>query len=159
MTTPRDQFIAQMGLMMQAEGQPRIAGQILGYLIVEGEPRTLGQMTEALKISKASASTNARMLANRGSVRRVSPVGARQDAYQAEVNPMRQMLQAMAGRFRANGERIDEIVAAFPDDDPGARARVAGFAHTYRASADFFDEWAVRVSDGPCGAQATELKE
>ena len=37
MTTPMDDFIEQMGLMMQAEGQPRIAGQILGYLIVEGE--------------------------------------------------------------------------------------------------------------------------
>lgn len=159
MTTPSDQFIAQMGLMMQAEGQPRIAGQILGYLIVEGGPRTLAQMTEALQISKASASTNARMLANRGSVRRVSPVGARQDAYQAEINPMRQMLHAMAGRFRANSARIDEIVAGFPDDQADARARVAGFAHTYSASADFFDEWAERVSGRPCATQEFELKE
>lgn len=159
MTTPREQFIEQMGLMMQAEGQPRIAGQILGYLIVEGEARTLGQMTEALKISKASASTNARMLADRGTVQRVSPVGARQDAYLAEPDAMPQMLRAMARRFRANGERIDQIVAAFSDDGTGARDRVAGFARTYRASADFFEEWAARVSQMGCDGSATGLKE
>ncbi len=159
MTTPRDQFIEQMGLMMQAEGQPRIAGQILGYLIVEGEARTLNQMTEALKISKASASTNARMLADRGTVQRVSPVGTRQDAYKAEFDAMPQMLRAMARRFRANGERIDQIVADFPDDDTGARDRVAGFARTYRDSADFFEEWAARVSRTGCDGPSNEKNE
>ena len=62
MTTPMDTFIEQMGLIAQEDGAPRIAGQILGYLLIEGEPRTLSQMAEALKISKASASTNARLL-------------------------------------------------------------------------------------------------
>jgi hypothetical protein len=64
----------------------------------------------------------------------------------------------MAGRFRANSARIDEIVARFPDTQDEARARVAGFAHTYSASADFFDEWAARVAGGPCGAPDDTLK-
>lgn len=138
---PIDTFIEQMGQMLQAEGAPRIAGHVLGYLLIEGEPRTLSQMTEALKISKASASTNARLLETRGLLRRLSPMGSRQDSYEVVADPNRQMLRTLATRFRANAETISAISATFPKEHCDAVQRVNDFAAFYRQSASFLDEW------------------
>ena len=158
MTTPRDQFIETMGLILQTEGGPRIAGQILGYLIVEGEPRTLNQMTEALHISKGSASTNARLLETKGMVRRVSAIGKRQDAYQAVEEPGLSTLAGMAQRFRANAASIEAIAAGFPDDQAPARMRVERLARFHRESAAFFEEWMTQMT-AACHPDTDKTKE
>jgi len=155
MTDPTEEFIEHLGLMTQAEGAPKIAGQILGYLIVEGEPRTLTQMTEALKISKASASTNARLLELRGLARRVSPVGQRQDAYEAIEPPNLAVIRALGERFRANADKMSQIGAEFPPMHAAAQGRVEKFAQFYRKTADFLDDWCATLSD----AAETEQKE
>ncbi|WP_175581629.1 GbsR/MarR family transcriptional regulator [Pseudooceanicola sp. HF7] len=142
-----EKFIETMGSLAQSEGGTRIAGQILGYLVVEGEPRTLTQMTEALSISKASASTNARLLENRGQLRRVSQLGSRQDAWEAVSNPNRDVLATVATRFRKSGEAIGEAAAAFPPDRAEARSRVVHLADFYFNSAEFIEEWISNLPD------------
>lgn len=139
--TPMDRFIEQMGLFTQAEGAPRIAGQILGYLIVEGEPRTLTQMAEALKISKASASTNARLLELRGAVRRTSPVGQRGDAYQALDMPNTATIRALAERYRVWAANINDLAGEFPESAAAAQARIERYAGFYHDTAGFLDAW------------------
>lgn len=156
MTTPMERFIEQMGLMAQAEGSPRIAGQILGYLLIEGAPRTLAQMAAALKVSKASASTNARLLEYKGAVRRVSPVGQRQDAYEALDEPSAATLRTLAQRFRDNAERIGTIAADFPQSHAAAQERVANYAEFNRKSADFIEEWMDRMATEGCAAAIPE---
>lgn len=151
MSTSRDQFIEQMGLMTQAEGMPRIAGQILGYLIVAGEARTLAQMTQALRISKASASTNARLLEYKGMVRRAAALGQRQDAYEAVDEPGLSTLAGMADRFRSSADTIAAIAGGFAESDAAARARVERVAEFHRESANFLEEWMQRM----CGHSAT----
>lgn len=142
---PIDNFIEQMGFMTQEDGLPRIAGQILGYLIIEGEPRTLAEITEALKISKASASTNCRHLADKGALRRVATIGSRADSYQAVTNPAENMLSGMAQRFRNRAELMEQSAREFPADRRGAQERVTEFAEFFRASADFLDDWNARA--------------
>lgn len=153
MTRPIDDFIEQMGMIAQADGAPRIAGQILGYLLIEGRPRTLGQMAEALKISKASASTNARLLELKGAVRRVSPVGQRGDAYQALDEPNIGAMRALADRYRASAETIGAIAARFPASQIEARARVMRYAAFNREAAACIDGWIAEAAD--CGARRT----
>lgn len=140
-TTAKDRFIEQMGLFVQSEGAPRIAGQILGYLIVEGAPRTLTQMAEALKVSKASASTNARLLELKGAVRRTSPVGQRGDAYQALDMPNTATIRALADRYRAWATSIAEIAGDFPESEAAARARIGRYSAFYQDIAGFLDAW------------------
>lgn len=138
-------LIEAMGLMSQEDGHPRIAGQVLGYLLVEGEPRTLTQLSKALSISKASASTNTRLLESKGMLRRVSHVGSRQDAWALVDHPDGQMIGTIAARFRRNAETMRDLAVEFPDTQGGARERVNGFADFYRVSADFMDEWRERL--------------
>ncbi len=154
MTTPMDRFIEQMGLMTQDEGAPRIAGQIHGYLLVEGEPRTLAQMAAALRISKASASTNARFLEMKGAVRRVSRIGQRGDAWEALEDHCDTMLSEIARRMRGNADALAGIVAEFPESHAGARARAERFTLFYSQMADFVENWLERLTgkaDVPAG--------
>ena len=139
--TPIDRFIEEMGLCAQTDGAPRIAGRILGYLLVEGEARTLRQMSQALKISKASASTNARLLELRGMVRRVSPAGKRGDAYQALDMPNTATIRAQAQSYRERAEIIAALAAEFPPSHDAAQVRIGHFAGFYRDTAAFIDAW------------------
>ena len=79
MNDPIENFIEMMGLIYQADGAPRIAGRIFGLLLVEDEPHSLQGIAERLQVSKASASTNARLLAEKGVIRLTTKPGVRQD--------------------------------------------------------------------------------
>ncbi len=139
-----DKFIAQMGLLAKDEGSPRIAGQIMGYLMVEGEPRTLGQMTERLKISKASASTNARLLERHGSLKRVESLGTRQDAYVIADDPERQMMELLSKRLRASADEMAKHIGPVGKENPDAAKRVAQFADFYVFMAEMVEDWCDR---------------
>lgn len=138
---PIQHFIEQMGIFTQEDGLPRIAGNILGYLILEGEARTLGEITQALGISKASASTNCRLLADKGALERMGEIGARQDAYRACDKPAESTLEGMAQRFRNRASAMDDTIAAFPENAASAAERAAALSAFFRSSADFLDQW------------------
>lgn len=127
--------------MAQADGSPRIAGQLLGYLLVQGGARSLQQIADDLKVSKASASTNARLLEGHGMLRRVTVAGSRQDSWELLPDPYDRVLGTLADRFRNNARVIEDVSSQFPEGREDARERVCSFADFYRKSADFLDEW------------------
>jgi DNA-binding transcriptional regulator GbsR (MarR family) len=137
---PAEYFIEQMGLLTQSDGLPRISGRIFGLLLVEGRPFTLQEMSERLKISKASASTNARMLAGRGMLRLTAHAGDRQDYYELVPSPYHQMVETVSAKMRRSAGQIAEAEAMFPENS-GAKARVRQLAEFYRQSADFMADW------------------
>jgi DNA-binding transcriptional regulator GbsR (MarR family) len=76
-------FVESAGRMTQSFGLGRSLGQIFAFLYFSREPRNLGQMQQALGISKGNASTNVRQLEQWGAVRKVWVRGDRKDYYQA----------------------------------------------------------------------------
>ncbi|MGI3170694.1 GbsR/MarR family transcriptional regulator [Pseudooceanicola sp. C21-150M6] len=147
-TSPEDRFVAALGLMAQAEGVTRIAGQIVAYLTLEGEPRSLTEIATALDVSKASVSTNVRHLELRGTARRVSNKGSRQDLWAVSAKPHRGMLLDMSVRFERNAETIEEIAESFPATQTVKRDRVRDHADFYRDSATFLKSWAEQLKLG-----------
>lgn len=141
-----DKFILEMGLIAKADGLPPIAGQIIGYLVVEGGTRSLSDMTEALKISKASASTNARLLEDKGALQKVARLGQRDDAYALVDGANIQMLHTLSRRFKRNADSIAALAVNFPDSHAEARDRVQKVSKTYRQSAEFLDHWAADLA-------------
>jgi DNA-binding transcriptional regulator GbsR (MarR family) len=75
------QFVESMGLYFEHVEMPRIAGRILGLLIVADRPLSLDDMAAALQISRASASTNIRQAVQLGAAQPVSIPGDRRDYY------------------------------------------------------------------------------
>lgn len=74
-------FIEAMGLRMEEDGLPRIAGRIYGLVLLREGPFSLDDLTEQLDVSKTSASTNARLLERMGILVRTSRPGDRRDFY------------------------------------------------------------------------------
>ncbi len=56
------QFIENMGLHYEDYGFARIAGRIIGLLLVSPRPISSEEMAEALQVSRSSISTNLRTL-------------------------------------------------------------------------------------------------
>jgi DNA-binding transcriptional regulator GbsR (MarR family) len=125
------QFTDRMGLLFEAEGQPPIAGRIFGCLLVSDDPRSLDQLAEALRVSKASVSTNARMLAEKGMLERVCRPADRHDYYGVAPDLFS---RTMAERLR-HWQRFTETVGAarrtLPIRSERVRARLRGYETAY----------------------------
>ena len=74
-------LIERMGLVLELEGLPRIAGRIFGLLLVSEDARSLDDLAADLQVSKGSVSTNARLLEQRGLLERLCRPADRRDYY------------------------------------------------------------------------------
>lgn len=135
MSNTYDDFVELMGLISQADGEPRIGGRMFGLLLVEGRALTLNEFAQRLDISKASASTNARRLASIGVVE-FRKGANRQDSYALVPDLFRQMSRTMTERFLVRAEEIEAMEPLLPDSLPEAKRRIRGLAQCYRVSAE-----------------------
>lgn len=103
----RRQFVEEMGLLFEAERFPRIAGRLLGCLLVAEDAQSLDAIAAALDVTKASVSTNARMLESRGLIERVSLPGDRRDHYRIVADLPSRTLEARVARMR----RVRDVLA------------------------------------------------
>jgi DNA-binding transcriptional regulator GbsR (MarR family) len=92
------EFVEMMGRQLEEQGAPRIAGRMFGSLMVTTEPESLDQLAEKLQVSRASISSNARLLSSWGLVELTTFPGDRRDYYQiAEDMHLRLLERQMAG--------------------------------------------------------------
>ena len=136
-----ENFIERMGLIAQVDGTPRIAGRLLGPLIVEGRPFTLDEMAERLQISKASASTNARLLRTSGIIRLVAHAGDRHDYYEVGSDPYRRMMATVGGRLAQIGAEVLEAEASFAETEADAKRRIRQLGDFYLRMAERLKDW------------------
>lgn len=101
-------FVERMGLTLEADGLPRIAGRIFGLLLVSEDALSLDELAANLGVSKASVSTNARLLEHRGVLERISRPADRRDYYRVLPDLFS---QTMAQRI-ARWERFHSAIAA-----------------------------------------------
>ena len=135
MSNTYDDFVELMGLISQADGEPRIGGRMFGLLLVEGRALTLNDFAQRLEISKASASTNARRLASIGVIEHIKRSN-RQDSYALVPDLYRQMSLTMTERFLVRAEQIENMLPLLPDGSSKVKQRIQGLAQCYRVSAD-----------------------
>jgi DNA-binding transcriptional regulator GbsR (MarR family) len=79
-------FIEDVGNTTQSFGMGRVVGQLYAYLYLSPAPRSLGDMQEALGISKGSASMGVRQLEQWTAARKIWVKGDRKDYYEATDN-------------------------------------------------------------------------
>ena len=136
-----DEFIEQMGLISQVDGSPRIAGRLFGLLLIEARPMPLHEIADRLQISRASASTNARLLASRNIIRLTAHAGDRQDYYELAARSGNYFLDEIAGRMRRNASIIGALAEPVGREAAAAGERVRALAELFDHSADFVAEW------------------
>jgi DNA-binding transcriptional regulator GbsR (MarR family) len=115
-------FVERFALLAEEDGFPRIAGRILGLLIVRAEPLSFDELAAILQISRGSVSTNTRLLEQRGIVRRVSRLGERKDLFEIDRDPHGRMLETMLRRQQRLRDLATESRREFPRSEDRARA-------------------------------------
>lgn len=128
-----DEFVERLGLLAQADGLPRIAGRIMGLLVIHGGPFSFAEIAERLKVSRGSISTNSRMLENLGVIERVARSGDRQDYFQIRPQPYIELLRGSLGRLYKAQEYVADAQRNLPDDWVDTQARLADLGAFYRS--------------------------
>jgi DNA-binding transcriptional regulator GbsR (MarR family) len=118
------QFVERMGVMMEADGMPRIAGRIFGFLLVHTGAFSLDELAEQLQVSKASVSTNARLLEQLGVIERIAAPGDRRDYYQMEDDAWARMLHVAQRRWEGMRRALREAGDALPEGMDVGRERL-----------------------------------
>lgn len=118
------EFVERMGLMLEAEGLPRTAGRLVGFLLVHPDPYSLDELAEQLQVSKASISTNARQLEEHRVLERISTPGDRRDYYRMKVDAWEGMLRSGLQKWSATRELLTATAAAIPEEMDASRARL-----------------------------------
>lgn len=146
-----ERFVELMGRHFEEEGAPRIAGRLIGVLLLNLEPASLDDLVEQLQVSKASVSMNARRLEYWGIAERVTVAGDRRDFYRIAEDARDQFALRMVERARLMTERLDVGLEAVRDSDPEVKERFCGLI-------EFFDrecrKWEERFRRGRTGQLA-----
>lgn len=100
-------FIERAGLLWEQDGLPRIAGRIFALTLISPDPCSLDAIADALGVSKASVSNDARLLEKLGFVERVSLPGDRKDYYQTTSDSFERAIAARVQRIRQFRELIE----------------------------------------------------
>ena len=125
-----ERFIERMGMNAEAEGFTRIAGRIFGYLLLQAEECSLDELAEALGVSKASISTDARRLEQFGLLQRTTRPGDRRDYYSISDDVFARSLENSMERLRRFQQLMHEA-RHLPIRSPDVRARLDDMDQAY----------------------------
>ena len=87
-------FVEEVGLVFEQTGLPRMAGRVLGRLLISDPPRqSADELTEALIVSKGAISTATQHLIQCGLVERISLPGVRHYYFRIQANAWQHMIR------------------------------------------------------------------
>ena len=113
-------YVDDTGLLLESTGLPRIAGQVLGWMqVCEPEDQSLADLTEALGISKASASTTTRLLTHLGILEPAIRPGDRRDYYRISHDAWKRFFHSRIEtmhKLRRNAEHGLRVLAEEPPE-------------------------------------------
>ena len=94
-------FVEDVGIFFEQSGMPRMAGRILGCLLLSDPPhQSLDELAEALMASKGSISTTTRFLIQVGLIERFSLPGVRHDYFRISPRAFQHSLTHGVERIR-----------------------------------------------------------
>jgi len=118
------QFVERMGVMLEADGMPRIAGRIFGFLLLNADAYSLDELASELRVSKASVSTNARFLEQLGIVERLAVPGDRRDYYRMGPDAWERMLRTAQRKWQGMRQTLREAEESLPNEMAVGRERL-----------------------------------
>jgi DNA-binding transcriptional regulator GbsR (MarR family) len=135
-----DWFVDEMGLTTEADGLTRIAGRLFGQLLLAAEPQSLDDIAAALGVSKASISTEARHLLDKGVVERTSKRGDRRDYYGIAPDFFESLMRYRVERWRKLRDLVAELQEAHPRQSAPVRARLEYMEEVYEYMTGHLDD-------------------
>lgn len=135
-----DDFVERFGLIAQAQGLSRIAGRIMGLIIIEGGPISFGDLSKRLQVSRGSISTNTRLLESLGIIERTSRSGERQDYFEIASTPYKRLLRVQSEQLSKAQSVIRQTMGDLPGNREDSRARLNELNAFYEALRQSYDD-------------------
>jgi DNA-binding transcriptional regulator GbsR (MarR family) len=152
-------FVERLAVCSEEDGMPRIAGRLLAFLMVHDGAYSLDELAEALQASKASVSTNARLLEERGVLLRGGSPGDRRDFYQIAPAPWQNVIVNARRKVQKFKETVDDTLQALPASETGPRRRLREAALFYEFVMDDLRELQSRWANVLRAAEESGLHE
>jgi DNA-binding transcriptional regulator GbsR (MarR family) len=124
-------FIERMGVVLESDGLPRIAGRIFALLLVSADARSLDDLAAELRVSKGSVSTNARLLEQRGLLQRVCRPADRRDYYSVPEDLFVHTMDQRLARWERFHETVGAARTSLAIRSPQVRDRLAEYEQAY----------------------------
>jgi len=131
-----EEFVEQLGLIAQADGLPRIAGRILGLMVIHAGPFSFSDLGVLLKVSRGSISTNTRVLENLGVIERTTRPGDRQDYFRLHENPYVELMRGLQNRMKKARHVVADTREKLPVSDKAMQKRLADLGDFYQQFID-----------------------
>lgn len=122
--TRTEELLHACSRFLENEGVPPLGGRIFGVLLLSGQTLTLDDLSARSAASKASASSNSRMLERMGLVERLSLPGDRRDHYRIASGGVAAPLALVLSRLTALTELYRLLAAADGPAPPEVRNRL-----------------------------------
>lgn len=132
-------FLDKMGHAAEADGMSPIASRLFALLLLSDEPRSLDELAEELGVSKASVSTDARRLLDKGVVERVSRAHDRHDYYELAPDFYGQLVRSRLARWRKLQSLLHDVHAASGRLSPTVRERMDAIDEIHESVIDGVD--------------------
>ncbi len=117
----------------------------MGLMIMHGGPFSLTELAKRLSVSRASISTNTRLLEDLGVIERTATPGDRQDYFRLSRQPYARMLRGIVRRMRRTREVIENTQETLPEDMAETQNRLEELDAFYEALIESFgnviDTW------------------
>ena len=125
--------VEEWGLLFEQSGLPRMAGRVLGWLLVCDPPeQTAAQLLDALSASKGSISTMTRLLERFGVIERVGLPGDRRTYFRVAPGAFTTMMEDKL-RYVAAWRQLADRGLALLAKSPPTRARRLHGVHDFYA--------------------------
>jgi DNA-binding transcriptional regulator GbsR (MarR family) len=129
-------FTDRLAVLFENDGLPPIAGRIFGLLLLSEGALSLDELAEDLGVSKASASTNARLLAQLGVVKQVRRTGSRRDFYRMVPDLFERSMAQRLARWQRFTEAIGEGRRTLPLASVEVRERLEQYESVFSYMVD-----------------------
>ncbi len=144
-----ERFIEDFGLALASQGFSRTAGRLLGLILMLDDGGDLDSLAAQLHVSRASVSTNTRLLESIGAIERHSIPGRRRIVYRAARTQHNRAMEAMVLRMRRTLDIVDDARTELPRQMAGAKERLQRFAEYYEKNIAVMESVLAHHDPGP----------
>ncbi len=118
-------FIEDVGLIFEQMGHPRMAGRILGWLLICDPPeQSTTELGDILQASKGSISTMTRLLQQMGMIEQVAMPGIRRDHFRLKNGAFTEMIRQSVYEIAALRELAERGLKLTADKDHRLQERL-----------------------------------
>lgn len=139
-------FVEDVGMAFEQAGLPRMAGRILGWLLICDPPyQSPGELSEVLQASKGSISTMTQLLLQLGLIERLSLPGRRRDYFRIKPDSWSEIMKRrmiLIATFRQLADRGLELLNGHtPEQRERLEAMRSLYAFFEREVPALFERW------------------